>query len=155
MAEAKYPILSICATVASKLPDLVIKNGQLVFVQDKHRIALDYNGKRVFYNQIEELATESERTSLLAPVVGIYYFVIETAVLWTYQTSGWVMVTTPPDEIIFVGTMMPELGKKNRLYVDKAKNEISIWDDDTSEYIVIADKTQINAIKDSDIESMF
>ena len=83
MADNTYPILSVCATVRSKLSDLVIKNGQMIFVQDKHKIALDYNGKRVFYNQIEELATEQERTSLLAPVSGFYYFVIDTAVLWT------------------------------------------------------------------------
>ena len=56
-------ILSVCATVGSKLSDLTIVDGQLVFVQDRHRIALDFNGKRVFYNQIEEIATEADRKS--------------------------------------------------------------------------------------------
>ena len=69
-------VLSVCATVGSKLSDLTIKDGQLIFVRDKHKIALDFGGKRTFYNQIEELATEGARTSMLAPVTGLYYFVI-------------------------------------------------------------------------------
>ena len=73
-------VLSVCATVGSRLSDLVIKDGQLIFVQDKHKIALDFGGKRVFYNQIEELATESARTSMLAPVAGLFYFVINVIV---------------------------------------------------------------------------
>lgn len=89
------PILSVYATVGSKLSELAIKDGQLIFVKDKHKIALDFGGKRTVYNQIEELATDGARTSLLAPVTGLYYFVVETAVLWTYR-DGWVQITTPP-----------------------------------------------------------
>ena len=85
-------ILSVCATTGSRLSDLVIKNGQLIFVQDKHRIALDFNDKRVFYNQIEEIATELERTEL-TPVDGVFYFVIDTAVLWRYEGRYFVKST--------------------------------------------------------------
>ena len=142
MAETTaYPILSVCATVGSRLPDLVITDGQLIFVQDKHRIALDYGGKRVFYNQIMELETEQARKSLLAPVTGSFYFVIKTAVLWSYQESGWVQITTPPQEVVFIGAELPELGSSKTLYVDKENKEISIWDDSTSQYIVVANRT--------------
>lgn len=134
-------VLSVCATVGSKLPDLVIKEGQLIFVQDKHRIALDFGGKRVFYNQIEELATDAIRTSMLAPVAGLFYFVIETAVLWTYQ-NGWVQITTPPKEVVFFGTELPELGVTKTLYVDTARKEIAVWDDSISAYVIVADKTE-------------
>lgn len=89
------PILSVCTTVGSKVSDVEIKDGQLIFIRDKREIALDYDGKRVFYNQIIELATESARTSILAPVAGSYYFVIDPGVLWTYQTE-WIQITTPP-----------------------------------------------------------
>lgn len=145
-------ILSVCATVASRLQDLEIKNGNLIFVQDKHKIALDYGGKRVFYNQIEELATEAERVSILAPVTGSYYFVINTAVLWTYQ-NGWIQVTTPPEEIVFIGTEMPELGSVKTLYVNKLKKTISVWDADTNQYIIVADTKE--AVSESDIDSLF
>lgn len=92
------PVLSVCATVGSKLSDLVIKDGQLIFVQDKHKIALDFNGKRTFYNQIEELATEDARTAMLAPLKGAFYFVLDTGILWTYQ-NDWVQITTPPKDV--------------------------------------------------------
>lgn len=143
------PILSVCATVGSKLPDLVIKDGQLIFVQDKHKIAMDFNGKRVFYNQIEELATEQGRASLLAPVTGLYYFVIETATLWTYR-DGWIQLTTPPKEVIFVGTELPELGVSKTIYVDTTAKEISVWDEGSSAYVVVADKTIAMSIEEID-----
>lgn len=146
------PILSVCATVASKLPDLAIKNGSLIFVQDKHRVALDFNDRRVFYNQIEELASEAERQSILAPVTGLYYFVIDTAVLWTYQ-GKWVQITTSPEDIVFIGTDMPDLGKKKTLYVNKTEKEISVWDEDTESYITVADKN--DNISEYDIDLLF
>lgn len=145
-------VLSVCATVGSKLSDLVIKDGQLIFVQDKHKIALDFGGKRVFYNQIEELATEDTRKSMLAPVAGLFYFVIETAVLWTYTTE-WVQITTPPKEVVFFGTELPELGVTKTLYIDTAKKEISVWDDATSGYTVVANRT--DALTAVDIDTLF
>ena len=146
------PVLSACATVGSKLSDLAIKNGQLIFVQDKHKIALDFGGKRTFYNQIEELATDGARTSMLAPVAGLFYFVIETAVLWTYRDK-WVQITTPPKEVIFFGTELPELGVTKTLYVDTARKEISVWDDTLSSYVVVADKT--NELTADDVNTLF
>lgn len=146
------PVLSACATVGSKLPDLVIKNGQLIFVQDKHKIALDFGGKRVFYNQIEELATEGARTSMLAPVAGLFYFVIETAVLWTYRDK-WIQITTPPKEVIFYGTELPEFGVAKTLYVDTGRKEISVWDEETEVYVVVADKTK--ELTADDIDALF
>lgn len=146
------PVLSVCATVGSKLADLTIQNGQLIFVQDKHRIAFDFGGKRIFYNQIEELATEQVRQSLLAPVSGRFYFVIDSAVLWRYQ-DGWVQLTTPPKEVIFFGTELPELGTTKTLYVDTARKEISVWDDESDGYVVVADKT--NELTADDVNALF
>ena len=91
-------VLSAIATVNSKLSDLSIKDGQLIFVQDKSTIALDFGGKRLFYKQVEDVATEEARTSMLAPVNGHYYFVVETSVLWAYRNS-WVQITMPPKDI--------------------------------------------------------
>ena len=146
------PILSVCATTGERVKELTIKDGQLIFVQDKHRIALDFNGKRTFYNRITELETDYDRSSMLAPITGMYYFVIETAVLWTYQ-NGWVQITSQPEEIVFIGTEMPELGKPKTLYVNKAKLNISIYDEALSAYTVVADYTK--AADPEDIESLF
>lgn len=147
-------VLSACATVGSKLSDLPIKDGQLIFVQDKHKIALDFGGKRVFYNKIEELATENARTSLLAPVAGLFYFVVETAVFWTYR-DGWVQLTTPPREVVFFGTELPALGTANILYVDHESKQISIWDDNIKAYVVVADKTNAVEMGADDIAALF
>lgn len=148
------PILSVCATTGERVKELTIQNGQLIFVQDKHRIAFDFNGKRRFYNQIEELSTEIERASLLAPISGMYYFVIETAVLWTYQ-GRWVQVTSKPEEIVFIGTEMPELGRAQTLYVTTTNGaeNISVWDENSSNYKIVADRTQ--EVSDEDIEKLF
>lgn len=145
-------VLSVIATVGSKLSDLTIKNGQLIFVQDKHRIALDFGGKRVFYNEIQELESDSVRKSILAPISGSYYFVIDTAVLWTYR-DGWVRITTPPEEIVFIDTEMPELGSANTLYVNTGEKTISVWDEATGSYVVVADKT--NEMSAEDINALF
>ena len=148
------PILSVCATTGERVKELTIKDGNLIFVQDKHRIALDFGGKRRFYNQIEELNTETERQSLLAPVSGMYYFIIETAILWTYQ-SGWIQITSKPEEIVFIGTSMPELGSANTLYTDTTdgSESISVWDEESGSYRVVADKTQ--EVTEQDILDLF
>ena len=78
MADALNPILSVISTTASRLPDLAIKDGQLIFVKDTQKVALDIGSRRTFYNQINILQTESERQSLLAPISGLFYFVLET-----------------------------------------------------------------------------
>ena len=152
---AKNASFSVIATTASRVKDLVIKNGQIIFIQDKGRIAFDFKDKRVFYNQITELNTEQERSSLSQPSNG-YYFVIETASLWSYQ-DGWIQITQPPKEVVFIGVELPELGqaKPNMLYVNKAEKEISVWDEETNTYVVVADKDEVDTITTVDIDSLF
>lgn len=152
MADIQNTILSVVATTASRLPDLSIKNGQLIFVKDSQKIALDLNDKRYFYNQIVVLQTDSERQSLFAPISGLFYFVIDTAVLWHYEQS-WIQITTSPNEIIYIGVSFPELGSANALYVDTALNNVSVWDDDTKKYQIVADKAE--AISNDDILKLF
>ena len=150
---------SVIATTSEKLSNLVIKNGQLIFIQDKSRIAFDFNNKRKFYNQITELDTDYERGTLSSPSNG-YYFVIETAVLWSYQ-NGWIQITQRPDDVVFIGTELPELGNASEktLYVDKAKKEISVYDKDNGSYLIVANKTEdgstIGTVAEDDINALF
>lgn len=137
-------VLSVIATTSDKLKNLVIKNGQLIFVQDAGRIAFDFKNKRKFYNQIEELDTELTRRELEFPVNGVYYFIVETAVLWTYRNDEWVQITTRPEEIVFIGTEFPELGVEQTIYTNIANgNEhIAVWIEESNDYKIVADKTQ-------------
>ena len=144
-------VLSLVATTSSKIRDLIIKDGQLIFIQDLGRIAFDFKGQRVFYNQIVELDTEAERLTLDSPLSG-YYFVIESACLWFYQ-DGWIQITEKPEEVIFIGVELPELGQQNKLYVDTDDKEISVWDEETDKYIVVSNYTQ--EVSSQDIENLF
>jgi len=141
---ATRSVMSLIATTSPRIRDLVIKDGQLIFLQDIGRIAFDFKGKRVFYNQIVELDTEAERLALASPLSG-YYFVIDSAVLWFYK-DGWVQITSKPEEIVFIGDEVdfPELGQEKTLYVSKTEGgeHISVWDKDSNSYKVVADKTQ-------------
>lgn len=151
MANTTRSVLKLVATTSSKIRDLIIEDGQLVFIQDLGRIAFDFKGKRVFYNQIVELETDLERTSLDSPLSG-YYFVINTGVLWFYKDE-WVQITEPPKEVIFIGVELPELGQAEKLYVDTNDREISVWNEETNEYIVVSNYT--GEITNEDIENLF
>ena len=144
-------VMSLVATSSSKIKDLVIKDGQLIFIQDVGRIAFDFKGKRVFYNQIVELDTEADRLALENPLNG-YYFIIDSACLWAYKDE-WIQITEKPQEIIFVGVELPTLGQQGKLYVDTDDREISIWDEETDKYIVVSN--YIEEVSDSDIEGLF
>ncbi len=145
---------NVIATTSDRVKDLVIKNGQLIFIQDKGRLAFDFKGKRVFYNQITELNTEYDRSSIESPASG-YYFVIETAVLWSYQ-GEWIQITTQPEDIVFIGTELPALGKAQTLYVDKDDRQISVWDEATNNYVVVADMSEeIDTVTKDDVDSLF
>lgn len=144
-------VMSLIATTSSKIRDLVIKDGQLIFIQDLGRIAFDFKGQRVFYNQIVELDTEAERLTLDSPLSG-YYFVIDSACLWFYQDE-WVQITEKPQEVIFIGVELPELGQQSKLYVDTDDREISVWNEETNQYIVVSNYT--SEVTNEDIENLF
>lgn len=143
--------LKVIATSSSRIRDLIIRDNQLIFIRDLGRIAFDSKGKRVFYNQIVELETEAERLALVNPIGG-YYFVIGSACLYFYK-NGWTQITEKPEEILFVGVELPELGQEGKLYIDKDDKEISVWDEETGEYITVSNYT--SEVSDEDIEDLF
>lgn len=146
-------IMQLVATNSPRIRELPIKDGQLIFVQDLGRIAFDFKGKRVFYNQIMELETEAERMTLDEPMDG-YYFVIGSGCLWFYK-DGWTQITEKPEEVVHIDVELPQLGqaKENVLYVNKAEKEIAVFDSASNNYIVVSDYT--NEVTDEDIESLF
>lgn len=152
MADGKR-IESIVVTNANKLPSLSIKDAQLIFVKDIQRIALDFNGNRTFYNEIITLETEEQRISLQNPGVELFYFVLDSAVLWTYQATGWIQLTNKPDEIIYIGNSLPSLGFEKSIYVNKSEKNISIWNESEQDYEIVSDYTK--PIEENDILQLF
>lgn len=143
--------LKVIATSSSRIRDLIIRDNQLIFIRDLGRIAFDSKGKRVFYNQIVELETEADRLALVNPIQG-YYFVIGSACLYFYK-DGWTQITEKPEEVLFVGVELPELGQEGKLYIDTDDREISVWDEETDTYITVSNYTA--EASDVDIESLF
>lgn len=146
-------IMSLVATNSPRIRELPIKDGQLIFIQDIGRIAFDYKGKRVFYNQIVELETEIERLTLDNPLDG-YYFVIDSGCLWFYK-GGWEQITKKPETVLFIDVELPQLGqaKEGALYVNKAEREIAVFDSASNEYIIVSDYT--HEVTSEDIENLF
>lgn len=145
-------ILSIIATNGNRLSDLPIsEESQLIFIQDKSKIALDFNGKRKFYNDIEVINTDQDRLDL-TPENGRFYFVVGTAVLWFYQDE-WTQLTSTPENVLFIGTELPDekLGSENKLYINKNNRNISVWDNGT--YITVGEVT--SSISNKDIDALF
>ena len=147
-------VMSLIATKSPRIRELPIKDGQLIFVQDLGRIAFDFNGKRVFYNQITELDTEAERLALENPLDG-YYFVIDEACLWLLKDNEWIQITEKPKEVVFIGVELPKLGRANKIYANTAEGSenISIWSEELGCYVVVADKTQ--EVTEDDILDLF
>lgn len=146
-------VLKLVATTSSKIRNLTIADGQLVFLYDIGRIAFDYKGTRVFYNQIVELESEVVRQSLENPLNG-YYFILGSGRLWAYKDE-WIPITEKPESVLFVGdeNLFPELGQEDKLYINKSRQDISIWDDESDKYIKVANYTNEATLED--IENLF
>ena len=133
-------IVKFYHTTQSKLAQLPVSDGNLIFVTDTKKMYLDINGNRLGYQDIQVLPTDTDRTSILAPIEGFYY-VEETNILWRYK-EGWKKVT--PDNLspLFFGAYedFPPTGKSNVLYIsDDATYK---WDSLTSTYICVSNKTE-------------
>lgn len=144
-------VLKLVATTSSRIRDLVFESGQLIFLYDIGRIAFDYKGTRVFYNQIVELESEAVRESLEDPLDG-YYFVLGSGRLWAYK-NGWIPITEKPESVLCIDVELPELGQEDKLYINKAEQDISVWDNETNKYIPVANYT--NEVTEDDILNLF
>ena len=133
-------IVKMYHTTDSKISQLPVTDGNLVFTTDTKRMYLDMNGLRLPYVDIQILSQETDRTSILAPIEG-FYFVEETNVLWRYK-GGWKQITPNNLAPLFFGDYedFPPQGQSNVLYVtDDATYK---WDSLTSTYICISNKTE-------------
>lgn len=111
------------STVDSKLSQLQIENGQLIFVSDTRKICLDFNGVRTEYSQIILLTNEAARLDYLSPITA-FYFVKETKVFWRYEDGMWIQLTSPPKEtVVFVNySDLPAKGELEVLYITETQS---------------------------------
>lgn len=133
-------IVKCYATVESKLSQLPVSDGNLIFVRDTGRICLDILGTRQTYVDIRVLSQDTDRTLMLAPVEGFYY-VEDTDVLWRYK-GGWKQITPDTVDPLFFGDPddFPPQGKSKTLYI--SDEGIYRWDDISQTYILTASNTE-------------
>ncbi len=83
-----------------------------------------------------------------------FYFVVDTAILWTYQQK-WIQITgnSYDTRYIEIGTSLPQLGNANKLYVNKQDKLIAVWDEKMQDYITVADS--IDSCTHEDIDQLF
>ena len=156
MADTTQTLLSVTLTKNQKLSELPISNdSQMIFVEDLHTIALDYHGQRTFYNQIQTIETEQDRQNL-TPVNGVFYFVLDSVVLYGYHDE-WIPLTQTSSNTIYIGISKPTVGFENTLYVDKLQKNISIWDDESNDYIIVGEQANSNnaCISNDEISKLF
>ena len=55
----------IVATTSERVGELDVKDGQLIFVRDKGKLAFDFNGERVFYDHSDELGDICDKITTL------------------------------------------------------------------------------------------
>lgn len=128
-------------TKSERLPQLPVRNGNIVFVSDTRQICLDADGLRIPYDPIKIFDTEQERADCDEPVTG-FYFVIETNVLWRYSDNLWNQLTPSNLTPIVYGKVIsdfPEVGESDILYI--ADESIYKWDDTINQYVIVSNRT--------------
>jgi len=142
-------VAKLYCTTSSRLPDLAVSNGNMIFVSDMQTLYLDFNGSRIPYNGVKTFLTEGERIGLLSPAEG-WYYVEETSVVWRYKDKIWTQITPSDIEPIYFGgeSTFPREGVPNKLYV--AEDCIYKWDSTTQKYVVVANSTAWVNIEEKD-----
>lgn len=134
-------VVKLYRTKSERLPQLPVRNGNIIFVSDTRQICLDADGLRIPYDPIKLFDTEQERAEYESPVIG-FYFVVETNVLWRYADGVWSQLTPSNLNPILYGKTLadfPEVGEEDILYV--ADEAIYKWDSAAKEYTMAANKT--------------
>ena len=113
-------------TTSNKLSSIPVVTGNVIFVKDIRTLFMDDPDGRKSYTSITILDTEHERSTMPAPVNNCFYFVKETACLWTYE-NAWIQVTEPPsEEIVWLPrSEFPIIGKEKTLYM--SGKDIYVW----------------------------
>lgn len=134
--SVKVPMKFI-ATDSAQISNIEITSGQVIFSRDNHTIYLDTGNTRTEYKSIISIPSEQARIAMVSPVAG-YYFVEDTSILWSWNsTSGWIQITYPPSEsVVFEPyAQFPQVGQTNVLYVDN--DTMYVWDSTEQEYVLV------------------
>lgn len=123
-------------TSASKVSEIEISKGNLIFVEDERTIYLDNDNERVAYQQIMYLQNDEQRVSRTSSLVTGFYFVLSTNILWRLdRDKNWIQITEKASQQIVYGTLetFPRPGSELTLY--RTSTNLYHWDPDTESYV--------------------
>lgn len=123
-------------TPSEKFNQIDYQLGNIIFVEDLHRLYLDGVYGRVCYDSIVIFSTDLERYEYEHPFEG-FYFVEETKTLWRYYEDEWTSLTEPPtNNVVFVPkSELPQEGQFAVLYI--CDREMYVWDTNQHRYVGI------------------
>lgn len=147
--------ITVVATTYKKIGTVVPTDGQITIATDRGLVCFDDNGKRSFMHSIDVIDWDAERLSKTDPVEDRIYFVLETAIFWTYQGGEWKQLTHKPEEVVYIGVSLPEVGKEGVLYADKTAKGIAVWDESSRAYNVVANYCELSTATEADVLEMF
>lgn len=83
-------LLKTIEVIYSRLSEVPIKHGQVIFCTDTNDIYLDSSdGSRIHMTDVIKLKTEAERESLFVPLIGKIYLVEESNKLYKHNGTDW------------------------------------------------------------------
>ena len=140
--------MKLIYTTASKLNELPVSDGQIIYAPDDNTICLDMRSQRFTYKTIRTFNTDAERLMAASASAGFYY-VEETNIIWRKTLNGaWRQITPSNLEPVFCGgstDAFPQTGMEGVLYY--TKEGIYGWDSETNKYILIANANTWGSIQ--------
>lgn len=140
--------MKLVYTTSSRLDQIAITDGQIIFLSDENQICLDMRGKRLTYKAIKTFNTDAQRLNSI-PIEKTFYFVFETNVMWQYFNGEWKQITASDlTPILFYPkeTNFPNTGKENRLYY--TDTGIYNWKESDQDYNLIANANRWQSINE-------
>lgn len=147
--------ITVIATTYKKIGTIPPVDGQFTIATDRGLVCFDNAGKRSFMHGIETIDWDAERVTKTDPVEDKIYFVLDTAIFWTYQGGEWKPLTHKPEDVVYIGLTLPESGKEGTLYVDRETKNIAVWDNSMNGYDKVANYCEVSPATHEDILEMF
>lgn len=133
--------VNLALTDSSNSKYVPYKDGMLSFATDTGNLYIDCNNKRIEITDVITLETESNRTSILAPITNKFYFVKATNLLYRYDGSSWITINDVSSIITRLNNLenndMTIKGIKNFADGIKIANKIKIEYDSETDTINI------------------
>lgn len=146
--------ISVVATTFEKIGTIAPVAGQFTIATDRGLVCFDdLGGKRSFMHGIETIDWDPERKNMESPVENKIYFVLDTAIFWSYQNGAWTQLTHKPEEVVYIGVGLPDVGKEGVLYTNKEAKSIAVWDEEEKHYEPVANYCELAS--ESDVLKMF